>query len=151
LGYIQEIRQLIGRRPFILVGAGVLICDQNNRVMLLQRSDYGCWGIPGGAMEPGESLEETARRETLEETGLSLGELKLWNVFSGMEQYYQYPNGDEVYNVSAVFLAREYSGQMQFCDGEHRQARFFEIDALPDGISPPVKPILIRYAQEFAI
>ncbi|MBC7083782.1 MAG: NUDIX domain-containing protein [Firmicutes bacterium] len=32
--------------------------------MLLRRKDNGCWGLPGGAMELGESLEETARRET---------------------------------------------------------------------------------------
>ncbi len=33
------------------------------------------WGIPKGELEPGEMLEDAARRETLEETGVTAGEL----------------------------------------------------------------------------
>ena len=58
-------------------------------------------------MDPGESLEETARREVMEEVGLEVDELKLMNVFSGPEQYYQYPNGDQVFNVTAVYTATD--------------------------------------------
>ena len=74
--YIRELRQLVGNRPLIMTGAAVLVTDEQGRLLLLRRTDNGCWGIPGGAMEPGETLEQTALRETQEETGLILKSLQ---------------------------------------------------------------------------
>ena len=87
--YIREIRGLIGTRPFILAGSAVLVFNERNEVLLQLRTDTGKWGIPGGAMEPGESFEETARRELLEETGLHLKNLKFLDVLAGEEYYFQ--------------------------------------------------------------
>lgn len=69
-GYIMDLREVVGARPLILAGAGVIIVDNEGRILLQHRSDNGDWGIPGGSMELGESFEEAARREVLEETGL---------------------------------------------------------------------------------
>lgn len=44
-------------------------------VDLVDRERGAFWFVPGGGAEPGESLEQTARREVLEETGLRLGEV----------------------------------------------------------------------------
>ena len=57
MGYIQELRQFMGSKPIIMVGAGVLILNQQNRLLMINRTDNDSWGIPGGAMELGESLE----------------------------------------------------------------------------------------------
>lgn len=92
--------------------------------------------------EPGETTEETARRELLEETGLEVGELELFGVFSGKELYYRYPNGEEVHNVSIAYLARNVHGAVELADGEHYDFQFFELARLPKNISPPIKPIL---------
>jgi 8-oxo-dGTP pyrophosphatase MutT (NUDIX family) len=94
-----------------MVGAGVIILNPLNRLLLLHRTDNAAWGIPGGAMEPGESLEATAIRETLEETGLAVYDLALFGAFSGPEFFYKYPNGDQVYNVTIIYLVRNYSGE----------------------------------------
>lgn len=83
MSYVAELRRLVGTRPLILVGAEVLVFDRGNRLLLQRRSDSGDWAIPGGMMEPGETLEETARRETREETGLELGQLEFMGVYSG--------------------------------------------------------------------
>ena len=48
--------------------------------------------------------EETAKRELFEETNLQVGEMKFFGIFSGKELYYRYPSGDEVYNVSIVYI-----------------------------------------------
>jgi 8-oxo-dGTP pyrophosphatase MutT (NUDIX family) len=48
--------------------AGIVFIDPNGRVLLLCRPD-GSWGLPAGSLEPGETADEAARRETLEETG----------------------------------------------------------------------------------
>ena len=56
----------------MVAAAGVLVWDGRQRVLLQERSDDQTWCIPGGAVEPGERLEEAARRELRKETGLVL-------------------------------------------------------------------------------
>jgi len=53
-----------------LGGAGVWILDDEGRVLLVRREDEDRWEEPGGKHEPGESFEETARREAAEEAGI---------------------------------------------------------------------------------
>lgn len=149
MGYIQELRNAVGNRPIILVGAAVLILDREKRLLMLKRTDNNMWGIPGGAMEPGESLEETARREVLEETNLKIGRLDLFDIFSGPDFFYQYPNGDQVYNVSAVYVCREIGVETHIVLDEHREHAFFDLQCLPETISPPVKPVLEKFKRTF--
>jgi 8-oxo-dGTP pyrophosphatase MutT (NUDIX family) len=130
MGYVTELRKLVGPRPLILPGAEVLIFDPQGRLLLLRRTDTGDWAIPGGMMEPGETFTQTALREVEEETGLVLGDLKLLNIYSGQDFYFRYPHGDEVYNVSAAFVCREYSGQLR-TDDESTAIGFYPLDALP--------------------
>lgn len=144
MGYIEELRKVLGHQPIILVGAAVLVVDDRGRLLMGFRSDNQSWGIPGGGMEPGEMLEETARREVREETGLSLGQIDLFGVFSGLDFYYVYPNGDQVYNVSIVYLSRDFHGDINRND-EHTRFRFFSPDELPKVISPPVRPVLRQW------
>ncbi|WP_248905856.1 NUDIX hydrolase N-terminal domain-containing protein [Halocatena marina] len=54
------------------VGAQAALFNEEEEILLLKRSDDKKWCLPGGATEPGESPEETAVRETREETGLSV-------------------------------------------------------------------------------
>jgi len=130
MGYVAELRQLVGTRPLILVGAEVLVFDGQGRLLVQKRSDTGDWAIPGGMMEPGETFEETARREVLEETGLEIGELELLGIYSGPKFYYQYPHGDEVYNVSAAYITRTFRGELT-ADFESTSLGFYPLDALP--------------------
>ena len=141
MNYIQSIRQHIGHAPILMVGAAILILDDQNRLLLLKRSDSGCWGPPGGATEPGEVVEDAARRETFEETGLQVGEMVLFGVFSGPELYYKYPNGDEVYNVTIAYLSRDASGAVCL-NGEHTEWRWFSPEEIPDDLSPPIIPVI---------
>jgi 8-oxo-dGTP pyrophosphatase MutT (NUDIX family) len=103
MDYILQLREFIGHRPILMVGAAILVIDDQNRLLLMKRSDSGCWGLPGGAVEPGEVVEDAAKRETFEETNLVIEDMSLFGVFSGMELYYKYPNGDEVYNLTLEF------------------------------------------------
>ena len=49
MDYILQLRQYIGHRPILMVGAAILVIDAQNRMLLMKRSDSGCWGPPGGA------------------------------------------------------------------------------------------------------
>jgi 8-oxo-dGTP pyrophosphatase MutT (NUDIX family) len=126
-----------------------LVLDLKGKLLLFKRTDNGSWGLPGGMMEPGESLEQTARRETREETGLEVGDLALFRVFSGPELFYKYPNGDQVYNVTVAYISREFTGNVLINPREGREYHFFSLHALPDPISPPVKVIISGFVEKF--
>jgi len=145
-GYISELRRLVGSHPLLQCGASVIIPNSEGSVLMLRRSDNGCWCFPGGAVEPGEAVEDAARREALEETGLIVDRLSLWGVFSGPALHYVYPNGDEVHNVDIVYRATSYRGGIRV-DGEATEARFFPITRLPQEISPPVVPVVQELRQ----
>jgi 8-oxo-dGTP pyrophosphatase MutT (NUDIX family) len=147
MGYIEELRQRIGHRPLIMVGATVLLRDQQGRLLMLRRTDNHCWGVPGGALELGETLEEVARRETFEETGLKLTDLTLFGVFSGPELYYRYPSGDEVFNVSVVYTAQCPADELVI-NAEHSRFQFFDLADLPEAISPPIVKIIAQLRKE---
>jgi len=148
MDYILQLRQLIGHRPILMVGAAILVLDEHNRLLLMKRSDSGCWGLPGGAVEPGEVVEDAAKRETLEETNLIIEDMSLFGVFSGMELYYKYPNGDEVYNVTIIYLSGTWRGDVKIND-EHTEWKWFEKAEIPDNISPPIKPVIEQFKKAF--
>ncbi len=141
MDYLLELRKYVGHRPLLMVGATVFVFDKQDRVLLLKRKDNECWGPPGGAVEPGEVVEEAAKRETLEETGLKLGELSLYGVFSGDDQFYRYPNGDEVHNVTITYISHIQGGQVRISP-EHTDWKYFPLKEIPSEISPPIIPIL---------
>lgn len=146
-GYIAELRALVGTRPLILPGSSVIVVDELGRLLLMERADTGGWGLPGGFMEPGESFEQAAVREVQEELGIAVTDLSLLGVFSGPEYHYRYPNGDEVFNVTAAFLARAPSDPVFRLDpGEVRSLRFFDLEDLPPDILVPEQLIVSAYA-----
>lgn len=50
----------------------ILFSPEKDRVLLIKRRDIPVWVLPGGGIDPGESPEEAAIRETLEETGFQV-------------------------------------------------------------------------------
>lgn len=131
MGYIESLRQIVGHRPIITCGAAVVIRRTVDDAVLLQERPDGAWGLPGGLMELGESLEDTARREVREETQLSLGHLSLLGVFSGPDYHTVLGNGDEIYTVTAVFGAGSYTGTPVPDGTEGRSVAFWPRIALP--------------------
>jgi ADP-ribose pyrophosphatase YjhB (NUDIX family) len=99
-------------------------------------------------LEPGETVEETARREAREETGLEADDLELLGIFSGPTAFHIYPNGDQVHYVTIAYLSRNPQGELRFVDGEATATCSFYPEELPaDEIHPPDRPILQAYIQ----
>ncbi len=144
MGYIFEIRKKWGHDPIILTGAGVILVNNRNEILLGKRADNGYWAYPAGSMELGESFEECARRETQEESGLLCGRLELLMLRSGKDTYYEYPNQDKVYFAGAVYICFEYSGEMKVQEEEVIEQAFFPLDALPDNLSPGTAEVIER-------
>ncbi|BFH66533.1 ADP-ribose pyrophosphatase [Paenibacillus dendritiformis] len=150
LEYIKRMRSRIGHDPLLLCGASIILYNASRQVLMLNRSDNGRWCFPGGAIELGETTEEAVRRELLEETGLTVGELRLFGVFSGEELHYVYPNGDEVYIVDVVYTSNQFRGELTI-DEESRAYQFFAINDLPAEISPPVAPIVAELKRRHGL
>lgn len=141
----MDLRKLIGSRPLIACSACVIIIDDTDRILLQMRTDNGLWGLPGGAMEIGENLEQTAKREAYEEVGLICNNLEFLDIHSGPQLYYIYPNGDEIYNVAASYLCRDYSGILHADQDEASDARFFDLSEIPSEINPIDRIILDKF------
>ncbi len=133
-------------RVFQLCGASVIIYNEN-RVLLQQRADSGCGGYHCGQVDLGEKVEDTAIRELYEETGLTANSLELFGVFSGPELYHRYPDGNEVYIIDVVYLCNDFDGTLKCQESEVLALEWFDIDKVPENISPPVKPGLKKFIE----
>ncbi|AWP30755.1 NUDIX hydrolase [Paenibacillus sp. Cedars] len=150
MGYVEELRAAVGTRPLIFVGSVVLIKNNCNQV-LLQKRKYpaGSWAIPGGLMELGESVEETAKREIKEETNLSIDNLQLINVYSGRDNYIKQPNGDEFYVVVNAFYTEHFVGEMIINRSESLDFEFIDINDIPDNLAKSHRPIISDFINKF--
>ena len=136
MSYISQIRQKIGHDLLIYMGAGVIV-TQNGKILLQQRKDNGAWALHAGGIEPGEELENTARRELKEETGLIAGQLDLLGVYSGPDRYLTYPNGDQIYMPNVYYICRDFTGTLNPQAAEVQQLIWFDLDHLPENIHKP--------------
>ena len=146
--YIMDLRRIVGHRLLLSPGASVLVEDGEGRVLLEKRHDDGRWGYAGGAVEPDEVVEDAARRELREETGLEAGALEFFGVYSGPDNHFYYPNGDEVSYVEVVYVCRDWSGALCPQPGEVDELRFFSADALPPEVTPTNRRALRDWAEK---
>ncbi|WP_222599470.1 NUDIX hydrolase [Aquibacillus kalidii] len=145
MGYVEDLRQLVGNEPIILVGAVVAVINEDGQILLQKRKE-GVWGLPGGLMELGESAEETARREVYEETGIKIGNLVLKGVFSGKQYFVTLPNGDQFHPVTIAYISKDLRGGKPKADGKETiDVNFFDADRLPENLSPLIRNLIEKY------
>lgn len=126
---------------------GVVVLDDQDRVLLMRRSGEGTWGLPGGGLEPGETWQQAARRECLEETGWDIDLHDLLGLYSDpATQVHRYPSGRVVHCVGAIFLAAPGTRTGTPSD-ETAELGWFSFDNLPAPLFAPDVPVL-RDAQQ---
>lgn len=127
--YIGSLRKIVGHRPIILTFAGGVLVNENNEILLQRRVEFEGWGLPGGAIEFGETAAEACKREYFEETGFKVAVVSLLGVTSSHIQ--KYPNGDVAQAIVIAFVLRLIGGQMDLTSDETKDLGYFSQDNLP--------------------
>ena len=106
-------------------------------LLLMQRSDNAHWGLPGGYMEPGESIDAATAREVREETGVQIEVGRLVGVYSDPTiQVIEYPDGRRVQAVNLCFEAVPVGVGVATTPDEVLATGYFTADALPEPLVP---------------
>ncbi|MGH3761016.1 NUDIX hydrolase [Actinophytocola sp.] len=138
------------------IGARVLLLDSRDRVLLIHardpdQPDHHWWELPGGGVDPDETLEDAAIREVAEETGIQLDTLgpRLWI----RESRFRYRNHHH-HRIDHVFLARpphtdptvttRPSDNEKLGLIERRWLTPDDLDASSDKLLPPSLPAFLR-------
>jgi 8-oxo-dGTP pyrophosphatase MutT (NUDIX family) len=121
----------MGQKSTRIAGADAAVFDAEGRILLQLRSDFHRWGLPGGAIEVGETFEHAVVREVKEESGLDAKVVRLIGVYSDpATTTVRYPNGDVVHYVSVVFECRVVGGSLR-TNPESLDMRWFARGDLP--------------------
>lgn len=97
----------------IVVAVTAFVRDETGRILLIRRTDNDLYAIPGGALEFGETLTQTLRREVMEETGIAVEITSLVGVFSDPHHVIEFADGEVLQEFSICFRARPISGHLR--------------------------------------
>lgn len=127
-----------------IVRVGVqAIVSSKTELLLIQRSDSssfepGTWGLPGGSLEPGETIVECALRELREETGLVAANPRIVALTD--------PAAGANHHMQIGVEMQAWSGSPRAADStEVADARFFDKDSLPTPLFAPSATVLAKY------
>ena len=145
MGYIMDLRKIVGHRTLLMPCAGVIIGDGKGNVLLQLRADDNTWATHGGSIELDECVEDAMLREVKEEIGLTVLDYTLLNIYFGPEYHNVYPNGDEVSCIDIVYYTNKYEGEICLQEDEVKRVKWFNKDSLPENISERTRTWLKEY------
>jgi 8-oxo-dGTP pyrophosphatase MutT (NUDIX family) len=98
----------------IVPSANVIVVNDHGEILMIRRTDNGNWAVPGGGMDPGESITDAAIRETQEETGITCTITGLVGIYTNPRHVILYTSNGEIrQEFSIVFIARPVDGQLR--------------------------------------
>jgi 8-oxo-dGTP pyrophosphatase MutT (NUDIX family) len=127
----------------IVPAASAVVVDAQGRILLHRRRDNDLWSLPGGAVEPGESITQTIIREVREETGLQVKVVRLIGVYTDPEHIIKYSDGEVRQQFSICFECVPELGSIQVSDESH-EVCFFSVDDIQKINIHPAQVIRIK-------
>ena len=114
-----------------IVGIGIVVI-KGNTVLLVRRGkppNIGAWTLPGGAQELGETTEDAARRELLEETGIEVGKL---HFAATVDNIRHDETGRVRFHYTIIDFAARWVAGEPVADTDVTEAVWAPLDALDD-------------------
>lgn len=113
------------------VGISAII-EYNGEILLERRTDSNRWALIGGGLEIDESLEQGIIREIKEETSLNIEENQLcfWRIYSDPSRIVEYPDGNILRIITAVYLVKLENRHKLICSKESLELRYFSYNEL---------------------
>lgn len=142
--YYQELRGKVGSELLMMPSVAAIIRNKEDEILFIRKSGESTWGLPAGAIEPGERPGRAVRREVYEETGLMVHPTSIIGVFGGEKFRYEYSNGDQVEYTVIVFECSIIRGMLRAVDGEAEEFKFFKETDLPVTAIPYPPGIFIK-------
>ena len=116
----------------------MIVVNDQGQILMIRRTDNGNWAVPGGAMDLGESITDTAVRETREETGITCEVTGLVGIYTNPSHVIRYTSNDEVrQEFSIVFTARPVGGELR-PSSESSEPQWVSADAIPGLADAPI-------------
>lgn len=112
------------RSNSLVPAASAVVTNDAGQILLQRRVDNDLWALPGGGMEIGESVAETAIREVREETGFTVEPLYIVGVYSDPKHVFAYDDGEVRQEYSVCIACRIVSGTARISD-ESTELGFF--------------------------
>ena len=100
----------------IVIAVSAFVTDDRDRLLMIRRTDNDLYALPGGRHELGETMTETAIRETDEETGLRIEVTSLVGIYSNPDHVMAYSDGEVRQEFSICFRARPVGGEPRISD-----------------------------------
>jgi len=97
----------------IRAAVSVFVLDGVNRLLMIRRTDNDLYAIPGGGLEPGETLSAAAVRGVREETGADIEVTGLIGIDSNPRHVIEYDDGEVRQEFSICFRARVVGGELR--------------------------------------
>jgi ADP-ribose pyrophosphatase YjhB (NUDIX family) len=132
----------------IVPAVSAIVPDAQGALLLIRRTDNGYWSIPGGGVEPGESVSQAAAREVREETGIDCEVVGLVGIYSNPGHVAAYDNGEVRQEFSICFTARPVGGAIQ-TSSESSAVQFIPPGSIPDyKIHPSIRMRINHYLDQ---
>jgi 8-oxo-dGTP pyrophosphatase MutT (NUDIX family) len=131
----------------IVPAVSVIARDETGRILLIHRTDNDLWSIPGGAVEPGESVRQAAVRETYEETGYDVVITGLVGIYTDPNHIIAYSDG-EVRSQFSICLTGTVTGGQARTSSESSQVVWQLVDRLDELTIHPTNRLRIDHALD---
>jgi ADP-ribose pyrophosphatase YjhB (NUDIX family) len=115
----------------VVPAVSAIVTDAKGGILLILRTDNGYWSIPGGGLNPGESVAQAAAREVKEETGIDCEVTGLVGIYSDPNHVAAYDDGEVRQEFSICFTTHMTGGSLA-TSNESALVEFVTPDAIPD-------------------
>ncbi|MBN6037355.1 NUDIX hydrolase [Amycolatopsis sp. 195334CR] len=123
----------------IAVAVSAFIQDDEGRILMIRRTDNDLYSIPGGQLELGETLTETAVREVREETGIECEVTGLIGIYSNPNHVIAYDDGEVRQEFSICFRACPVGGTVSPSDESKEVLWVLSSEAAQLNIHPSIQ------------